>query len=142
MQRFQESTAISKIYQNQNIPKSVFLRGKGTQTKIEHVLCAVSKLSTHFEKQYDNLEVNCLRNSKMAPNLSRLSCFWVIDQHMQNIVLINISRTDWPAKILMPFLSFSYNLLQGYHTVFQKCVDNFEIKNKTCSHLVWGAFPP
>ena len=32
---------------------------------------------------------------------------------MQIIVLINNSRTAWPAKILMPLLSFSDNLLQG-----------------------------
>ena len=37
---------------------------------------------------------------------------------MQNIDLINNSRTAWPSKITMSFLSFSYNLLQDSYTFF------------------------
>ena len=37
---------------------------------------------------------------------------WGIDQIVQNIVLINNSRTTWQTKMLMPVLSFSDNLLQ------------------------------
>ena len=40
---------------------------------------------------------------------------------MEDIAFINNSRTAWPAKILMQFLSFSDNLLQDVQ------VDNFEI---------------
>ena len=43
---------------------------------------------------------------------------------MQNIVLVNYLRTAWPTKILMPFLSFSNNLLQTNHIIFQKVLIN------------------
>ena len=48
----------------------------------------------------------------MTLNFSRLSSSGVIDENMQNVVLINDSRTVWPTNILMPFLRFSDNLLQ------------------------------
>ena len=48
---------------------------------------------------------------------------WVIDQNMRNVVLINNSRTSWPTKIIMPFWSFSGNLLQDI--VFQNISDFF-----------------
>ena len=38
---------------------------------------------------------------------------------MQNIVLVNKTRTDWPAEILMSFLSFSDNFLQDTYIIFQ-----------------------
>ena len=42
------------------------LRGRAPWTKIEHVLCVISKFQHFLEKQYDYPEANCLRNSKMA----------------------------------------------------------------------------
>ena len=39
-------------------------------------------------------------------------------QNMQNIVVIKNSRIPWPTKILMPFLSFSENLLQYAYIIF------------------------
>ena len=50
----------------------------------------------------------------MALHFSSLSVLF-IDQNMKKIVLISNSRTAWPTKILMPFFSFSDNLLQGAH---------------------------
>ena len=44
---------------------------------------------------------------------------WDIDQYVQNIVLINKSRTAWHTEILMPFSSFSDNLLQDAYIIFQ-----------------------
>ena len=50
---------------------------------------------------------------------------------MQNIVLINKSRTVWSTEILVPFLSFSGNLLQVAYVIFQKKINgNFEIAQK------------
>ena len=46
------------------------------------------------------------------------------------------SRTTSPIRILMPFWSFSDNLLQVDHIVFKKCVDYFEVVHKTCLILV------
>ena len=60
---------------------------------------------------------------------------------MQNVVLINNSRTIWPTKVLMPFLSFSDNLPQDAYIILQKSVDNFEIAHKTCSSLIRAQFP-
>ena len=44
-------------------------------------------------------------------------------------------------KILMPFLSFSDNLLQDVYIIiiFQKSADNFEIAHKKCLILASGA---
>ena len=61
---------------------------------------------------------------------------------MQNIVLIDDSKTDEPSKISMSVFSFSDNLFQDVHIIFQNRVDNFEMAQKTCSILVWGAVPP
>ena len=51
-------------------------------------------------------------------------------------VLCDNSRTVWPTKMLMPFLSFSNNLFQNNHIIFQQTVDYFEIAHKTCSKSV------
>ena len=67
---------------------------------------------------------------------------WVIDQNNILHGLFNISRTAWPTEILMSFLSFSDNLFQDNYIIFQQKVDNYEIEQKTCSILVWGAFSP
>ena len=53
-------------------------------------------------------------------------------ENVQNIVLINNSRTAWPTEILMPLFSFSDNLLQDTYIISQKSVTNSEIANKTC----------
>ena len=57
---------------------------------------------------------------------------WVIDQNVQNIILINNSRTAWPSQILMPFLSFADNLIHDACIISKKNVDNFVIVHKTC----------
>ena len=49
---------------------------------------------------------------------------------MENIVFINNSRTALATKFLMPFLSFSDNLIQDAYVNFQNSVDNFEVVNK------------
>ena len=51
-------------------------------------------------------------------------------------------RTLWPteSEIFMQLLSFLFNFLQDAHIIFPKNV-NFEIAYKTCSIMVWGAFP-
>ena len=58
-------------------------RGNCTQTKIENVLCAISKLSTHFWKLYYQPEAKYLRNSKMALKFEKWSNSWLTDQNMQ-----------------------------------------------------------
>ena len=65
-------------------------------------------------------------------NFGRLCSSWVIDQNNILNVLINNSRSAWPTKIAMPFLSFSDNLLQDAYIIFQNNVDNFETAHKTC----------
>ena len=42
----------------------------------------------------------------------------VTDKNMQSINLIKNSRTIWPTKILMPFFSFSGNLLQWAYIIY------------------------
>ena len=59
---------------------------------------------------------------------------------MQNIVLINNSRTTWPTEILMPYLFFADNLLQGAYLIFQKSFDNFEVAHNTCPILAGVQF--
>ena len=56
----------------------------------------------------------------------------VIDLNMKNIVLISNSRTAWPTKILVPLLSFTDNLLQDAHIIFQRYVYYFEMAHQTC----------
>ena len=46
------------------------------------------------------------------------SSSWFVDRNVQNIVLINNSRTSWPTTILIPFFSFSDNLLQDTSILF------------------------
>ena len=55
-----------------------------------------------------------------------------MDEKSQNIDLINNSRTIWPAKILMLFLSSSDYLLYDARLIFHIGVDYFEIEYKTC----------
>ena len=47
--------------------------------------------------------------------------------------LINNSRSAWPSRISMSFLSFSDNLLQDVYLIFHNSVVNFKIVHKTCS---------
>ena len=54
---------------------------------------------------------------------------------MQNIVLINNTRTVWPIRILMPFLSFS-DISHLLILFFKEGGDNFEIAHRTCAILV------
>ena len=55
----------------------------------------------------------------------------VISQAMQNIVLINNSRTAaLPTKILMSFLSFSDHFLQDAYTILFKVNDFGKKQNK------------
>ena len=54
-----------------------------------------------------------------------------MDQNSQNVAWINNSRTAWPTKISVPFLSSLGNLLQDTYIIFQKGVDYFEIEHKT-----------
>ena len=42
----------------------------------------------------------------------------------------------------MPFWSSLDKLLKNAYIIFQKGVDNFEIKHKICLFLVRGAVPP
>ena len=110
------------------------LKREGTPNQnLAFFFCALSlKIINTFVK-YEYLEVNCLQNSKMALNLIRLSnSFWVIVQNMQNIILINNSRSAWSTKIWMAFLSFSDNLIQGAYIFFFKVnVDTFKVAHKT-----------
>ena len=103
--------------------------GNASQTKTEHVLCAFSKLLTHFLKRIISIfESKCLRNLKMI--------------YCANIILINNLRTVWLTKILLSFLCFSDNLLRDTYTFFShSSVDEFKIAHKMCSILVWGAVP-
>ena len=55
-----------------------------------------------------------------------------MNQNIQNVVWINNSRTAWPTYISMLFLSSLDNLLLDAYIIFQKGVDDYEIKHKTC----------
>ena len=51
--------------------------------------------------------------------------------------LINDSRSRWPTKMLIPFLGFSYILLQdNYILLSKKVFKNFEITQKSGSILL------
>ena len=56
-------------------------------------------------------------------------------------VLINNSKSTGPTKILEPFLSFSDNLLQENHIIFQKIIDDFEIVLKCVQFWFGMQFP-
>ena len=58
----------------------------------------------------------------MALNFGSPSGYLVIDQNNILNVLINNSKTVWPTRILMLFLSFLDKLLQDAYTIFQNCV--------------------
>ena len=91
-----------------------------TQTKIELVLPAISKLSTLFEKFCKHPKANCLRNSKMKSKFHYTKGSRAFDQNMQNIVLICNSKTVWPTKTVVPFLSFSDILLHDAYNFSKK----------------------
>ena len=60
---------------------------------------------------------------------------------MQNVALINTSRTVWLIIILLPSLpcsSFSDDLLQDAYIISQKSVDNFEIAHEILFNLNAG----
>ena len=93
-------------------PEEVVVAFYSSQFKGELQLSMFYVLYENYQhfllKWHDYLEANCLRKSKLLWNPSNS---WVIDQNVQNMVLINNSRTAWHTKILMTFLSFSDNLL-------------------------------
>ena len=62
---------------------------------------------------------------------------------IQNVVLINNSRTTSPIKILNAIFEFLIQFSSGcLYCFLKKNVDNFETEHKTCSILVGGAVPP
>ena len=66
------------------------------------------------------------------------------DQYNIFHVLINNSRTTLPTKILMPFCSFSHNLLSDADIMLQISVDSFDIQHMInfglrCSSILTGA---
>ena len=81
--------------------KPVSLWGETTlQTKIEHILWAMSKLSTIFEKLYKHFNANCVRNSEIAIQIKENQPFFrVIDQNNILQSFINNLRT-WSIEIL------------------------------------------
>ena len=82
------------------------------------------------------------KTQKWHWNFSRPNGSWVIGKNNILLVLFNNSWTPGPTKILMPFLSFSDNLLQDNHIMFHKSVKNFAITHKTCSIWFGVQFPP
>ena len=99
------------------------------------------KIINTFWKIIEDILKQIVWETQNAYIFSRPSGSWNIDQNMQNIVLINNSRTTWPTKILMPFLKFSDILLwDAYIIVYyssiiiiiKKGVDNFQIALNTC----------
>ena len=121
--RFQKCASISlalSLAQNN-------LQGEGHPKPKLSMLFALSQSFQHFFKNDMIILKQIVKETQKWPNGSG-----VIDQNMQNTVLINNSRTTWPTKILMPFLSSSDNWLHDACIIFQKSVDNFEIEHKTC----------
>ena len=86
-------------------------------------------------------EANCLRNSKMALKCQQAKHFMSFDQNMPNIVLVNNSRMVWHNKILVPFLSFSDNLLHEAYSFSKMC---WQVLRYGITHAkFWlGAVPP
>ena len=115
---------------NSTISSLRFLRGKCTQTKIEHILQAISKLWTLFLKNKVIILRQIVSETQKMP-IKFLEGLVVLELFMQNIVLINNSRTDWSMKFSVHFLSFSDNLLQDAYIIFPKNVDQYEIVHKT-----------
>ena len=97
----------------------LYLKGYCTQPKLS-IFCAHSENYGNFFEKKKYFEANFQRNSKSV-NFSRSSGSWVIDQNWQNIVLINNSKNAWTTWIIvMPFLSFSDNLIQDANIIFLK----------------------
>ena len=67
---------------------------------------------------------------------------WLTDQNNILHILINKSITAWLTEILMPFVSFSGNMLQDALDICQKSGDNFETTHERCLILVWNAVSP
>ena len=97
-------------------------------TKIEHVLCAISKQSTLFWKMIKaHPEANCLRNSKIVLRIYRPCSSWAIDPSNILHILFNNSKTvsSWPTKYFNQFCEF-FNLLENAYIIFQKSFDNYK----------------
>ena len=63
----------------------------------------------------------------VGPAVFKLSVY----QYNPNFVLINNSRTAWLLKFQL-FVNSVVNLLKDAYIIFQKSVENFEIKHKPC----------
>ena len=93
-------------------------------------------INTFFEKYCGYLEANCLRKVKNCiKTLIGHVVFKLLIKAWKIVFLIKLLK-----KILMPFFSFSENLLQDTYKVLIK-LDNLEITQKISSILFRGALP-
>ena len=118
-------------------PNKGCLREMALQTKLEHFLCTISKLSTLFEKKivlWSKLPEKLKDGIKI---LTDQMVFWVVDLNNILHVWINISRNVSLLYILMPLYVF---LRQDNHIIFQKSVDNCDTIWENLPHVAHGNF--
>ena len=102
-------------------PLHMYLRGNCTSNQNwACFVCYLNITTTVLKNNISILKQIVWETPKWHYNFSRSSSSWVIYQNRQNISLMHNSRTAWPTKILMPFLSFLDNLLQVAYLIFQK----------------------
>ena len=120
--------------------------GSASQTEIEHVLCAISWLSTLFwgKKRWSKLSVKFTNDIKILVGQAVLALL------IKPCIILFLSITQEPLSLLK--FKYHFWILQiiysriGYLYFFskkkwKKCWQ-FGIAHKTCSKLVWGAVPP
>ena len=117
------------------------LGGNCTQIKIEYVFVRYLKIIITAFKMIASWSK---LSEKLTNDIKLLVGQKVLESLIKTIILdvvINNSRTSWIIEILMPFLSFSDDLLQDAYIIFQNIVDHFEMTYNTCSILVCMQFP-
>ena len=117
-----------KCYKVLQMQYKLWPNGEGhPKHKLRYLYCVLSqKLSTLCLKNNLTILTQIVQETqKWHWTFSRPSSSWVIDQNMQNIVLINNSRTALSTKILMSF-EFLRKFASGWFSKI-KSFDNFEI---------------
>ena len=89
------------------------------------LFCVFSSNDHHcFEKHFKHPE---LELSETLKNGIKISVVLAILELLMKMCEILYSRTAWHTKILMPFFSFSGNLLQDDCSIFRNTIDNNDV---------------
>ena len=112
----QKTWKISHVFWQPLVPLCFKLRGTASQTKLKHVLCDISKLST----LYFFWNIKSASQSKLSEELKNDTqilvgqAVWIIDQNNILHIFIDNSRSAWSTIILMHFFFFFF-----FNLIFQ-----------------------